>query len=99
MKVRFLVLVLAAVSLLALGRSASAQAAGTTFTAHLSTSQEVQTPPVTGHAQGEAIFHLNSDGTELSYKLIVANINDVLFAHIHMAPAGENGAVVAFLYH
>ena len=98
MKVRFLIL--AFVALLAIGGSISTQAAaGTTFTAHLTSGQEVQTPAVASNAQGEAIFHLSPDGTELSYKLIVANIHDVLFAHIHMAPAGENGQVVAFLYH
>src|SRR2546430_16623829 len=42
-----------------------------TFVAHLTGAQE--TPPNASAAQGEAIFHLNPDGT-LSYKLIVANI-------------------------
>lgn len=75
---------------------AGAAPAGQTFTAHLSGDEEV--PPVDTDATGQAIFHLSRDGTELEYKLIVANIVDVLQAHIHVAPAGQNGAVVAFLY-
>lgn len=66
------------------------------FRAHLSGDQEV--PPNESAAQGEAIFQLSKDGTELSYKLIVANLEDVSASHIHIAPAGSNGNVVAFLY-
>ncbi|TVS21197.1 MAG: CHRD domain-containing protein [Planctomycetaceae bacterium] len=32
------------------------------------------------------------------YKLIVANIQNVTQTHIHVAPAGTNGPVVAWLY-
>lgn len=74
----------------------AAQAADTTYTAHLSASQEVPTNP--SLAQGQAIFKLSSDGTELEYRLIVANLDNPVAAHIHLAPEGENGAVVAFLY-
>ncbi|MGQ0604006.1 MAG: CHRD domain-containing protein [Anaerolineales bacterium] len=66
------------------------------FVAHLSGEEEV--PPVATLAQGQAIFHLSKDGTELHFKLIVANIENVVAAHIHLAPAGVNGPVVAFLY-
>src|SRR5512145_349951 len=45
------------------------------FTAHLSGDQEV--PARETLATGEAIFHLNKEGTELSYKLIVANLEDL----------------------
>jgi hypothetical protein len=34
----------------------------------------------------------------LAYTLIVANIVDVTQSHIHMAPAGANGGIVAWLY-
>ena len=64
--------------------------------AHLSGSEEVL--PVDTSAVGQAIFKLSKDGPELSYKLIVANIEDVIAAHIHMAPAGQNGAVIVPLY-
>lgn len=66
------------------------------FRAHLSGAQEV--PPVETNAQGQATFQLNKSGDTLRYKLIVANIEDVLMAHIHTAPAGSNGPVVAWLY-
>ncbi len=66
------------------------------FRAHLSGDQEV--PANDSKAQGQAIFQLSKDGTELSYKLIVANLENVRMAHIHLAPAGSNGGVVAWLY-
>src|SRR3970040_999640 len=66
------------------------------FVAHLSGDEEV--PAVATLAQGQAIFHLSEDGSELHFKLIVANITNVVAAHIHVAPAGVNGPVVAFLY-
>jgi len=65
------------------------------FRTHLSGSEEV--PPNESLAQGQAIFQLQDDGT-LAYKLIVANIEEVLQAHIHLAPAGTNGGIVAWLY-
>jgi hypothetical protein len=64
--------------------------------AHLSGGEEV--PPVDTKATGQAMFQLSPDGTELSFRLNVANIENVTQAHIHLAPAGENGGVVAWLY-
>ncbi|EMR04764.1 CHRD domain-containing protein [Cesiribacter andamanensis] len=66
------------------------------FRTHLSGDQEV--PANASKATGQAIFQLSKDGTELHYKLIVANLDNVLMAHIHVAPAGDNGGVVAWLY-
>ena len=66
------------------------------FRAHLTGDQEV--PAVETNATGQAIFQLSKDGTQLSYKLIVANIEDVRMAHLHLAPAGMNGGVAAWLY-
>ncbi len=66
------------------------------FVAHLTGDEEV--PPVDTKAQGQVKFQLSPDGTELYYKVIVANINNLTMAHIHMAPRGENGPVVAWLY-
>lgn len=54
--------------------------------------------PVDTNARGNAIFHLSKDGTELSYKLIVANIDNVTQAHIHCGSADVAGPVVAFLF-
>jgi len=82
---------------LVLSGIAAAQDPGTrTFVTHLEGSQEV--PPRETAATGQAIFKLSADGTELQYRLIVANIENVIAAHIHLAPAGSNGDVVAFLY-
>lgn len=69
---------------------------GLHYRAHLTGDEEV--PPVDNRAQGQATFRLSRDGTELSYRLIVANIEDVFMAHIHMAPPGVNGGVVVWLY-
>jgi hypothetical protein len=66
------------------------------FIAPLSGDQEV--PAVDTRARGQTIFRLSKDGSELSYRLIVANLHDVTQAHIHLAPAGVNGPVVAWLY-
>jgi hypothetical protein len=66
------------------------------FVAHLSGKEEVPARPTL--AQGQAIFHLGKDGQSLEYKLIVANIANVVAAHIHLGPRGENGLVVVFLY-
>ncbi len=42
-------------------------------------------------AEGQAIFHLSDDGSTLSYKLIVANIDNLVASHIHLGPFGVNG--------
>jgi hypothetical protein len=67
-----------------------------TYVAPLSGAEEV--PPNQSLARGQAVFRLSADGTSLDYRLIVANLADVTQAHIHVAPVGENGAVVVWLY-
>jgi hypothetical protein len=50
-------------------------------------------------AQGQAIFQFSMDGDELTYKLIVANIENLWMAHIHLAnEPGGNGPPVLWLY-
>jgi len=66
------------------------------FTAHLTGSQEV--PSNNSKATGQAVFKLNKAGDELYYRLSVAHLEDVRMAHIHLAPAGQNGPVVVWLY-
>jgi len=68
------------------------------FRAHLSGDQEVSLVDVETNATGQATFQLSKDGESLSYRLIVANIENVRMAHIHRAPAGVNGPVVVWLY-
>jgi hypothetical protein len=48
--------------------------------------------------RGVAIFQLNPEGTELSYRLIASNIENVVAAHIHIGAPAVNGPVVAFLF-
>jgi hypothetical protein len=90
-------LLLAVILVLSLGGVGTAVAQNDrNFVAHLSGGQEV--PPATTRAQGQAIFHVSKDGNSIDYKLIVANIQNVTMAHIHIAPAGANGPVVVWLY-
>lgn len=83
-------------ALLVLVPIATPQADGRSFTAHLSGGAEV--PPVATQAQGQAHFRLLASGTAIHYRLNVSNINDVLMAHIHLAPEGQNGDIVVWLY-
>lgn len=66
------------------------------FRTHLKGENEV--PSVETNAQGQATFKMSQDGESIHYKVIVANIENVLMAHIHNAPAGVNGGVVVWLY-
>jgi hypothetical protein len=68
----------------------------TLFRTHMNGRDEV--PTNDSKAQGQAIFQLSADGSELHYKLIVSNIENVLMAHIHTSPVGVSGGVVAWLY-
>ncbi|HEX8271766.1 MAG TPA: CHRD domain-containing protein [Longimicrobiaceae bacterium] len=72
------------------------RSASTNFGANLSGDEEV--PPNDSKGRGHAQFWLSKDGTSLQYKLIVANIENVTQAHIHIAPEGVNGPVVTFLF-
>jgi len=65
------------------------------FSIHLSGDSEV--PVRDTLAQGQAIFHVSKDESALEYKLIVANIENVVASHIHVGADGVNGPVVAFL--
>ena len=93
-KLRYIKLLLIAVAMLGVfGVSAAVNLNSRT---HLSGDEEV--PVRVTNGQGEAIFKLSEDGTELSYKLIVANIDNVVQAHIHLGQPGVNGNIVVFLY-
>jgi hypothetical protein len=66
------------------------------FITHMRGRDEV--PARETHGQGVAKFKVAKDGMSIDYKLIVANISNVIGAHIHLGPAGENGPVVYGLY-
>jgi hypothetical protein len=86
------------VIILAVGASSAFASPKRVFVAPLSGAEEVALEEVETKARGHAFFQVNQDGTELSYRLIVANIENVTMAHIHLAPAGVNGPAVAFLF-
>ena len=98
MKKTYLIGVIVLVALLA--TAGIALAASANFRTHLSGDNEV--PPagvmIMTLAQGQAVFQLSNDGSELSYQLIASNIDNVFMAHIHQGPAGSNGPVVVWLY-
>jgi hypothetical protein len=68
------------------------------YRAHLSGDQVVPPLPVVSSAQGEAIFQLGNNGTELSYRVIASNIDNVTSAHLHLGAPGLRGPLVAFLF-
>ena len=66
------------------------------FVAQLTGTAEV--PPRTTTASGSASFELSRDRDEIRYELTATSLNNYIQAHIHMAPAGENGSIVVFLF-
>jgi hypothetical protein len=85
------------ITFVALAMLASTAAAGEEeFRADLSGADQV--PPVTSSASGHAEFRVSEDALSIDYDLHVANIENVTMAHIHLAPAGQSGPVVAWLY-
>jgi hypothetical protein len=66
------------------------------FTSSLKGGNEV--PAVDTNAAGHVSVKISKDETSLSYKITAANLDNVIAAHFHIAPVGENGGVVAFLH-
>ncbi|MFP3881854.1 MAG: CHRD domain-containing protein [Actinomycetota bacterium] len=92
-----LTIVMSVMALLVIGAApALSQGPHENFRTHLSGENEV--PAVDTQAQGQAIFQLSADGESLDYKLIVANIENVIMAHIHIGDPNENGPVAVWLY-
>jgi CHRD domain len=75
--------------------AAAAAGVNSNWSEHLSGDFEVPVRDTQG--QGQAIFHLSSDGTSLEYKLIASNIENVFMAHIHRGAPTENGPIVVWL--
>ena len=70
---------------------------GTQWNAVLAGINERPTPRDT-HARGVAIFELSADGETMHYKVIAANINNVIMAHIHLGDANTAGPIIVWLY-
>ncbi len=69
----------------------------TTFVAVLSADTVADCDTVPTGATGVAIVTVNQDQT-LSYRLIVANLDDVISAHIHFGGPGDTGGIAAGLF-
>src|SRR5262245_2349798 len=93
---RRVIVVVAMVALLlgALAPAVSAQPRN--FRAVLSGGDEV--PARDSHARGVAMFMLTADGTELIYQINVADIENVVAAHIHCGAPGVAGPVGVTLF-
>ncbi|HEY6572482.1 MAG TPA: CHRD domain-containing protein [Candidatus Eisenbacteria bacterium] len=74
----------------------AAMAAPAVYNAHLSGNEQV--PARATHATGQAIFKLNADRTELQFRINVSNIENVVSARLHLAPAGQTGPEIAVLF-
>jgi hypothetical protein len=70
--------------------------AGDSFVASLSGDQEV--PPRDTHAVGVAKFKVSEDGTALTFKVNVANIQNAFASHIHCGAVGVNGPIGVTLF-
>ena len=57
-----------------------------------------EVPTRNTQATGRAIFHVATDGQSIGYTLEVSNIRNAFQGHIHIAPAGQNGGIVVWLY-
>lgn len=90
-KVLFMILMTTMIMLLA---SACSAAGPTKYSSQLSGTDAKATTQGTG----DATFELSSDGTRLTYKVTVSNLSDIMMAHIHLAPKGQDGEIVAWLY-
>jgi len=96
-KIKILPISLMMVAVLVIASVAYASpAASQNFAVPLSGGEEV--PARDTNARGVATFKLSEDGTQLSYKLNVANIENVFAAHIHCGAVGENRPVGVTLF-
>ena len=80
------------------GLVASEAQAELEFQAELTGAEEV--PPFVTATTGDAKFEVSPDQTQIEFELEIEDAVDILGvagAHIHCAPAGQNGPVVVFL--
>ena len=70
------------------------------MTTHMSTAEEVPVPnfdAIARNPQGTTVLAVDRNGN-LTYRLNVANIENVTMAHIHLGPPGVPGPIVVWLY-
>jgi hypothetical protein len=76
-------------------RNFVAHLSGRTWTSRVNTSV---TYTIQTRAQGQAIFHVNTDMTEIKFMLTAANIMNITMAHIHIDNGAALGPIVVWLY-
>lgn len=64
------------------------------YRARMTGDQQVPAP-IDTPAIGQTLIHVSDDGASLEVLVMVARIVDVIGAHIHLAPPGANGPIVA----
>lgn len=69
---------------------------GGRFVAFLSGDEEV--PPVETEANGLASISITRAGHAIRFRLLTQGLEEIIQAHIHVGPAGENGPPVVFLF-
>jgi hypothetical protein len=89
---------LIAVLMLVVAGSATAEAhrARHVFVAVATGSQEVPAVDTGGHGVG--VFTIDRDESHIRFMVVVNKLDDVVAAHLHVAPPGENGDIVAWVY-
>jgi hypothetical protein len=82
------------------GAGNAALAGGANFGAPLNAEEEVMPAGIINdsRARGNSIFKLSRDGTTMTFQLIVANIENVTMAHIHLGAFGTNGPPIVWLH-
>jgi CHRD domain len=73
-----------------------AHAESKVFKAHLTGDQAV--PARVTQANGQAHFAVSPDQAQVEFRVTVANIENVVAAHIYLGAPGEAGTIVATLY-
>jgi hypothetical protein len=96
MKKLFSLLIVVLLLLVVIGVASATPPDSKNFVSPMSGRDEV--PARDTLARGNAVFHLNDAGTELSYKLIVANIDNVVASHIHCGVPGVSAPVGMTLF-
>lgn len=67
------------------------------FSSKLSGDQEVPPVDIRPRASGRALYNLLDEGTRLEFKHRFELLKGVMAAHLHLAPEGENGPIIASL--
>ena len=88
-----------------MGETPRGSAESMNFVAHLSgklwtsrVAPNVTYGPIVTLGEGQAIFHVDKDGDAITFMLIVANIQNVTMAHIHLDDGSPVGPIVVWLY-